>query len=157
MVILVGPSGSGKSTYVRGLGPCTVCSADAYFLDSRGKYAFDFHRLSEAHGQCLRGYVRHLQDGTPNNVPLVVDNTNCTLVELAPYVALALAYDRPLEIRAPGVSKEMLTEDEPAPVAEWAARNTHGVPLQGVQRQWDNLKKTWREWPRHWPALECRQ
>lgn len=158
VVILVGPSGSGKSTYAAGLGPCVVCSADQHFTEMRtGKYLFIPERLADAHKYCLLNVLDSMQSGTPRNVPLVVDNTNCTLVELAPYVALAKAYDHPLEIRAPGVSKEMLLGDfnAAAQVGTWADRNTHGVPVAGVATQWANLRGAWQNWPRFWPALIC--
>jgi hypothetical protein len=54
---------------------------------------------------------------------LIVDNTNTSAIEIAPYVALAAAY---------GVKVELVTVLIDPNVA--AQRNTHGVALQGCQR-----------------------
>lgn len=119
-ILMVGVSGSGKSTFAAREYPnATVVSADHYFLDDSGVYRFDGSKLGEAHGACLRGFVTAVTGGVPC---VVVDNTNTTLVELAPYVSVARAY---------GYGVEVVRVRCYAKVA--ASRNTHGVPLAAVR------------------------
>jgi predicted kinase len=118
VVLMSGVSGSGKSTYARKLGG-VVCSADEFFEKS-GKYVFDPSLLREAHGACLRKFTEALLRG---DSLIVVDNTNTTVVELAPYVALSQAY---------GAKCELVTILCDIRVA--AARNTHGVPFGVIER-----------------------
>jgi predicted kinase len=121
-VILVGVSGSGKSTFASREYPSAVTvSADHYFMVD-GEYRFDVSKLGEAHGACLRAFVEAAISGVGR---IVVDNTNTTLVELAPYISLAKAY---------GYGVEVVRVRCPVSVA--AARNTHGVP-EGAIRAMD--------------------
>jgi len=114
VILMSGISGSGKNTYIvkrfgEKIGPTTplnavVCSADDYF-EKTGSYVFDPSKLGEAHGECLRKFVDYCAEsfnGGPNGweMPenLVVNNTNLTTEELAPYVAIAAAYGHKVEI-----------------------------------------------------------
>jgi len=98
VTILMGVPGSGKSWYVsthcRG---AFVVSVDHYF-ERLGR--FDWRKLGEAHGECLREFIRHVQDGTVLKEPvhIVVDNTNTKLITMAPYVAIAQAYGYHVEV-----------------------------------------------------------
>jgi hypothetical protein len=108
-----------------------VCSADNFFYTKEGDYLFDPAKLSKAHGKCLTDFV-YLVSKKPHGdqVPVVVDNTNTTVTEIAPYAALALAYGCDLEI--------VLIQCEPGMAH---SRNTHGVPLKSVMGQHDRLVK----------------
>lgn len=129
VVILVGAPGSGKTTWAKdyeraeaakGLDGRNVhrVSADGYF-ERDGVYAFDPSLLDEAHSCCMRQFAAALNAlaFVPHwPVTLVVDNTNTTLVEIAPYYLMARAYSATVEV----VRFE----------ANWrvcAARNVHGV------------------------------
>jgi predicted kinase len=134
VVILRGVSGSGKSTWAKAQAAkvrrSLVVSADDYFLkpERNGtlRYTFDFSRLTDAHDACLR----HFADAMATGVPLViVDNTNTTVAELAPYVALALAY---------GYDTELRTFTTPFEVA--AARNVHGVSVSACEQQANRMR-----------------
>jgi predicted kinase len=122
VIILRGPSGAGKSTYARKNHPtATVVSADDFFM-VRGNYEFDPKRLGEAHGSCLIRFVEAVTD--ESKAQIVVDNTNTTVAEVAPYAALALAYGHTLKI---------VTF-----VGDWriaARRNVHGVSEATVESQ----------------------
>ena len=123
VTILVGVPGSGKSHHTASLTGAVVVSADHYFVElGGGTYAFDPTKLGAAHGQCLRRYTEALQRGEAH---VVVDNTNTTLVEVSPYVSLALAY---------GYEVEVVRVRCPVEVA--ASRNTHGVG-EGAVRAMD--------------------
>lgn len=126
VIIMRGVPGSGKSTYVSKNFPgAAVYSADDYFMVD-GVYVFDPKKLPQAHGKCLKDFVFHLE--RPFSADAVIDNTNTTAVECAPYAALALAYGCELEV----ITLQCMPE-----VA--AARNVHGVPLDGVRRMYANL------------------
>jgi hypothetical protein len=56
---------------------------------------------------------------------IVVDNTNTTIAEIAPYVAIAEAYSYEVEIVQIGN-----LDDESLKL--YASRNTHGVPYASV-------------------------
>jgi predicted kinase len=135
IVLMSGVPGSGKSTYTSTLkGEVVVCSADHYFMVD-GEYRFDFTKLGAAHGACLRKFTETLREARAD--VLVVDNTNTSELELAPYVALAAAYSAPVEI--------VTVLCDPAIAA---ARNTHGVPEAGVRRMDAALRS--RELPPFW-------
>ena len=130
LIIMIGISGSGKSTWARENAPgARVVSADHHFTGADGVYRFDPARLGEAHAACFRAAceaVRDLADPASDSLfdAVLVDNTNTTEIEIAPYVALGAAYGVPVKL------VRML-----CPAAMAAARNTHGVPLAGVEAQ----------------------
>lgn len=137
VIILAGVSGSGKST-IAAMCRGEVVSADHFFLDKEGVYQFDPAKLPEAHGWCLRRFVALLQDCTAS---VVVDNTNTTVAELAPYAALALAYGYDLRI--------VIVECDPRIAFE---RNKHGVPLASVEAQASRLACLAASLPPWWPV-----
>jgi len=140
VIILCGISGSGKSTRVAKFYPeAMVCSADHFFMVG-GEYRFDPSKLPQAHGSCLKQFVSCLQEKVET---VVVDNTNTTVAEVAPYAALALAYGYDLRI-------EILKVD--AQVA--AARNLHGVPLVGIVKMAERLETLKDSLPPWWPCEE---
>jgi len=120
VVVLRGVPGSGKSTYVaKNLPEAKVVSADKFFMVD-GEYKFNPTNLPNAHAACLREYMGHVMLGYLDDT-VVVDNTNTTAVEIAPYAAIALAF---------GCELEVVTLECDPKVA--AARNIHGVPEGGV-------------------------
>lgn len=116
-----GLPGSGKSTLVRELHPnAVVCSADDRFITVDGEYVFSPALLPEAHQQCMRRFVNACVRYMPE---IVVDNTNTTIAELAPYCAVALAF---------GYTLQVVTVECDPDVA--FARQTHGVPRKAFDR-----------------------
>jgi hypothetical protein len=161
VIILRGCSGSGKSTHAAAElesakeGRTVVrVSADDFFTDSNGVYNFDVTKLGEAHAACLREFVanvhvRFVDDeavddtsrlGSP--VTIVVDNTNTTGTEVAPYAALATAYGHELKILTIVVDPEVAH-----------ARNLHGVPLKTVKDQYKRLQNSIGKFPPWWPEV----
>lgn len=144
IILMRGIPGSGKSTYVEKITSghdAIICSADDYFM-YEGRYTFNPSKLSEAHASCLRRYTTVLtslclpaarqdcnecKECAPEL--LVVDNTNTTPLELAPYVTLAMAYDYKCEIVRVNCDPEIAHR-----------RNIHGVPMFAIQRMAENLK-----------------
>lgn len=153
--ILSGCSGSGKSTeaklirdrhaYLDKIGDdwVTICSADHYFLYNRiweldgnasGTYNFNPALLGRAHGECLRRFIEAVQQ---EKQLIIVDNTNTTVEEMAPYYAVAGAYEAAVHIYT-------ATTD---PIVAHA-RNKHNVPLHVVQAQAARIAA--RRLPSHW-------
>lgn len=98
--ILRGPSGCGKTTFAKTINGAKICSADHFFTKDDGTYEFDPSKLGEAHAACLRKYVDAiLLRVKGRQFPIIVDNTNLTDTELAPYVRIAQAYDQPFTIK----------------------------------------------------------
>jgi predicted kinase len=142
VIILAGCSGSGKTRYAKLLqetnrpGVVAIVSADKHFTDAVGNYEFKKEFLGRAHNECLLLYAKILYDCFYNPHPenpkiLVVDNTNTTEWEIAPYARLAEAYGCDVDIIA------FISTDEPT----CAKRNSHGVPLETVMNQKKRLKQ----------------
>jgi predicted kinase len=135
VIVCRGISGSGKSSYISKNYPnATVCSADHFFMHD-GEYKFNPSNLNLAHRTCMRKFVLHCTDSNYNCDTLVVDNTNLTLAEIAPYIQVALAMGHEVEIIRLS-----------CPAAEAAQRNKHGVPFGTVEamlRRFENLPAYW--------------
>ena len=141
VIILRGIPGSGKSEMAAHwvatkLGCADVCSADDYMVDEAGDYHFDPALLADCHNRCLRRFVELMRSkGRTPGALCVVDNTNCTLWEAAPYAENALAYGASVRVLV------LLCDPEVA-----FQRNVHGVPLVTIQsmdqrlRSWESIK-----------------
>ena len=143
VIILRGVSGSGKSTFIEPkLGvidkSAKVVSADHYFFMKDGQYIFKPSDLPKAHAECFKTFIRAVQH---DSCDVVVDNTNCTLVECAPYIAIANAYDL-----------DVYVMEFDVPIEEAVARNMHGTPYDAILRQQTALNKSRSEWPPWWPC-----
>lgn len=120
VTILQGIPGSGKSSLIPKHHAYSTVSADHHFIGLDGVYRFNPAELGEAHGSCLRAFARRC--ATPDCAELVVDNTNTTPTEVAPYYALAQAYGHEVRIIYVPCAPEV-----------GAARNLHGVPIEGCR------------------------
>ena len=141
VILMVGVSGSGKSTYARSLAGAFVVSADDHF-EVDGQYRFNPAELGVAHGKCLRRFIEALSAKSPPAL-VVVDNTNTSIIELAPYVAVAQAYDCEIEI------VRIVCPPEVA-----AARNTHGVPEAAVRAMHERIETMFQnKFPPFWRVL----
>jgi predicted kinase len=140
--IMSGVSGSGKSYEAARLlanfdngknYPHSVISvsADQFFLVD-GEYRFDADKLSEAHAWCFRRFLDSLSSGT--NL-VVVDNTNTTNEEIAPYILGAQAYNYQAEILTVWV------DEGGGLLGKCLARNKHQVPASVIMSQQSRLAK----------------
>ena len=141
VTILCGISGSGKSTLAEEIGGM-VCSADDYFIKN-GEYKFNPRSLPDAHATCLREYVEALQARVDRYAwsDMVVDNTNTTIAEIAPYAALALAY-----------GCELLIKIVECDVETAVKRNIHGVPRTTIEAQATRIAGLKAALPPWWPC-----
>lgn len=139
--ILMGSPGSGKSTWIESRHPnAIVCSAD-HFFEKDGVYKFDITKIEQAHSSCLRKFVKRVTDGVAG-APVAVDNTNTTIQEIAPYVALAVAYGFDVRfVRFIGHERTF-------------GRNIHGCPEATARMLEDRLDATLRTWPAWWSIPE---
>ena len=128
--IYCGIPGAGKSTLIaqRHVG-ATVCCADDY---REGEGALSW---AQAEAACLRKFVEAVQAQAPE---VVVDGTNCSAYEIAPYAALALANGYALKV--------ITLRADPLEVAE---RNVRNVPFIRVMGMAQTLER--RELPPWWP------
>lgn len=148
VTILRGIPGAGKSTYAATLDACKntcgmdwcnhyfVCSADKYFETPTG-YVFDKYSLNEAHSWCLKQFIIAIRGFGHTNI--VVDNTNITGVEIAPYHTIATAF---------GYECEIITLKIPHELAH--TRNVHGVPLKTCKYKESILDVEASRFPKHW-------
>ena len=139
VVIMVGASGSGKTTWIEeNLPHATVVSTDGFFERS-GSRKFDKSLLEKAHAWAIRDFIMQCAMQAPT---IVVDNTNTTAVEIAPYIAIAKAYD------AAEIQVIWLGTDN---INELVRRNVHNVQEHTIRRHIDNMARTKMSWPFHWP------
>ena len=148
-LILSGVSGAGKSTFAnQARRRAPILSADDFFITPEGKYEFNPSLLPDAHAWCLRHYARAVL-----NARATCDNTNTSLVEIAPYLALALAEYRKVVVAVfmPHYPGERSKAAHHA-VEACIARNKHGVPPHVVWAQRDRVEKMLEDWPPFWPT-----
>ena len=96
--------------------------------DENGRPTYNVALAGSAHGACFRHAVESLQSGQS----VIVDNTNLSLDEIAPYILLAQAYQ---------AEPKVLTVACDPEVAH--ARNTHGVPWAVVKTPEGDVVKTY--------------
>lgn len=167
--IMAGASGSGKTTHINKTkdqsgdgrmlslndldadrvavgflefynGDVLVLSADDITFGAGG--LFHIERLSSAHELCVLTFSEVLQMEEKDRPSiLIVDNTNTSPWEIAPYVAMAMAYH--------DVKLEILIAL--APWRDCVKRNAHGTPDHAIRAQARRLEKTLDDWPSFWP------
>lgn len=151
MFIMQGLPGSGKSQYAKFAAwgspdkDALIVSADdfpgLYLPDTTGKLTVIVpHLVGKAHSHCFRLAVKGVQAGRGR---VIVDNTNTTVAEVAPYVMLAAAYDYSVTV--------VRVSCDPA---QSLARNTHGVPAKAINTLSEHLRQYvapshWRDNPRY--------
>lgn len=153
VVVLRGVSGAGKSTLAKALeavaaragSAVAAVSANDYFTGEDGVYRFDPSKLGEAHANCMKRFITTLQVDSAYGVKdslVVVDNTNTTVAEAAPYMAVGAAY---------GWETLLVTLDVDPRKA--AARNVHGVSARTVDEQFIRIKYNDARLPPFWEHL----
>lgn len=153
VIVLVGVSGIGKSTYAEKLKAeaesagkrVVIVSADTYpgLYPSPG--VIDPTKLPAAHAACMRQFVGLIVSMKPIDL-VIVDNTNTTLVEVAPYMGVAKAYESDFG----WWSVELhVCVGKPR-------QNIHGAPENTVKRQQHNLASSSLDYPAWWTVVEVK-
>ena len=143
VIIMQGVSGSGKSTLARRLaavlGSCRIVSADDLFFGPDRKYTFDPSKIDEAHNECFRKFLRYLvsdeRDDECNYV--IVDNTNTTAADCAPYMRAASAFGWKSRIIRIACDPKVALE-----------RNDDRAPAKVIEGQMNNLE--YQRFPAYW-------
>lgn len=151
VVVMQGLPGAGKSTIARKLKhefisenqECHIFSSDSFHMEN-GVYTYKQERAAKAHGRCLHMYARFLMANIPDTLDphrlLIIDNTNTTVAEIAPYIALAHAFDWRAHVLR--VSCDVETA---------VVRNTHGVPMSTLIKMQANI---WQFNPPAWWEIQ---
>lgn len=148
--IIRGLSGSGKSTMASAVAFANIserpfdyiCSADQYFLVKVGdkfEYKFDARLLGEAHRKCFSKFLNLIRAKSPT---VIVDNTNILSSEVTPYFVRAKKEGYEVKILEPDNELWLKCSEELnggklsfSLIKELAARNTHGVTTDIIQRR----------------------
>jgi predicted kinase len=132
-----GVPGSGKSTLAKKLAEdyrlcgytCEIHSTDNYFMVD-GEYRFNLDLLGTNHVKNQQAVKDAMSRGVE---VIIVDNTNLSAKERKKYIDAAVTFNYTTEVH-----------DSTTPWAknavECAKRNTHGVPLETIQRMLQKLE-----------------
>lgn len=147
--ILSGISGAGKSSWIQNqpwAKNADIHSADDFFTQEDGSYLFDPTFYSQAFNACLLKFLRGVRNGwhakekghSLDGMPVqVVDNTNTTPEEIAPYYACAKAHGYEVTLVTLLVSPQLASK-----------RNKHNVPFATLENM--QLKLQNRMLPKFW-------
>lgn len=128
LILMRGISGSGKSTKAGSLGVGGAVYSTDDFFHSDGKYNFDIGKLGEYHAANVKRVSAAMERGVS---PIVVDNTNIEARDMKPYVLLADKHNYVVSMETPDTPWAWNAE-------ELARRNSHGVPLDTIQKMIGN-------------------
>lgn len=140
LLLLRGLPGSGKSYLANKIGihlsnsiiTVVICSTDYFWEKETGQYNYRPHLLEIAHSWCRGQVANEMFKGTKL---IILDNTNTTFKEIAPYLELAAAFSYDVEIVEPN---NPWSKD----VTECAKHCTHNVPLATIEKmkeRWENI------------------
>lgn len=132
-----GLPGSGKNTWIANKIETdwqsvnvVVCSSDDYFVVD-GVYCFDASLLGAAHKSCFQKFLLALSQPTDDKDSIVVvNNTNISLWEISPYLAVAQAMDYEFEV-----------VEITCTVQCSILRNTHGVPSETIGAMSESMRR----------------
>lgn len=143
---LRGLPGSGKNTWIESNQKTywrhkkvVVCSADDYHMIN-GEYKFDPSMIGEAHNSCMQKFLAAVGsvDAKHSIEIVVVNNTNISAWEIAPYAAVA---------RATGYEFEIVQIQ--CNVQKSISRNTHGVAPETIGAMAESMRR--EILPGQWP------
>jgi predicted kinase len=135
ITLVRGVSGCGKTTLAQQLalgGRRRLLAADDYFMDENGVYQFNPSDLPKAHAWCQEATATAMNEG----LHVIVHNTFTQRWEMEPY--LQMAGNNGYRVTVVSLFDGGCTDEE------LAGRNTHGVPLAGIQSMRDRWEHDWR-------------
>lgn len=134
ILVLSGLPGSGKSTHAQKLAGqlkrVDIISADDYFNQPDGSWAFDPTKIGEAHASCMRRFVQRCLVPHDDVDTVIVDNTSLSVAEIAPYMAVASAYGHSAEVVRIKCNPNIAFE-----------RQSHGVPFNTFMHMFANQRE----------------
>ena len=152
-IVMQGVSGSGKSTLAQRIleedqfeDGTIVCSDYWFENEDTGEYTFDATQIDKAHAYCFSNCLDALNDRLD---VILVDNTNTTTMEVAPYMLAVAAtnIDSSEDEQYEAVILRVPCDD----LDMAAGRNLHGVPLRGIQQQANRIRafdnQNFLKWP----------
>lgn len=149
VIVLQGVPGSGKSTMAQGIKDrfpsyTQIFSAD-HGMVFQGLYTFQPWKLGKCHKDCFRSFLDVLDDTelVGNNSILIVDNTNTTNIEIAPYIAAASAYNRECYLVTINIPLETAIK-----------RQVHGVPASKISTMAKRIENSIKTMPSYWKHFE---
>jgi predicted kinase len=144
IIIMGGIPGSGKSFESKKIQTenpdldSVIFSTDDFWITPDGEYKFDFNKIATAHKWNVSRTESAMKDGISL---IIIDNTNTTPWERAPYEKLAESYGYKIEycqssspwwIEIYKNMKSGLILDEDVQVLY--EKNTHGVPKETIKK-----------------------
>jgi len=146
MFVMRGLPGSGKSTIVNQIQnfhpQAVVCSADQYFIDENGHYAFDARLIKEAH-QWSQSKAKEACEADTHIV--IIDNTGVKRWELVPYFKVASQNNYAVVLVEPKTPWKFK-------VNELVKRNVHQVDMFILNKRikdWENVYPLYYGWFLH--------
>jgi predicted kinase len=137
--IMRGLPGSGKSTWAKQQKDGYIISADHWFMMNPGRqYIFKPEEIGKAHDECFRKFLMAMrEDSRDVYTHVIIDNTNLSVWEFAPYYRLAQFHGHDVKI----------VQFECSPQT-CARRQTHGVPEIVLGQMSERLRR--EEVPLNW-------
>lgn len=164
-IIMMGASGSGKSTYVQQFtkdgavrlpalingellveNRTYVLSVDDLTFDEHGN--FNAGALSSGHAACLAKFIEACMRLKGEEATVIVDNTNTTPWEVAPYIQAHQALIRGDDIEVVAVVTDWMD------CAQRVQANKHFTPPGVVRRMTQQLNKTLDDYPPFYPPIK---
>lgn len=138
MIIMRGAPGCGKSHLAKEIVAATtqdefhnhIFSSDDFFYDQRGNYRFDVARLGEVHESNKKRVDNYARSGWS---PIIVDNTNIKVWEMATYFEIAVRCAYVVHIVEPN-------NPWSRSAGQLAMRNSHSVPRESIERMLTNYE-----------------
>lgn len=144
IIIMCGISGSGKSTYVKKHFPLANTISVDHYLEYKTEHnspesRYSIKELRKAHGVCLAQFAHKLKYAVNDDI-FVIDNANTTVLGIAPYAALADAYN---------IEPEIIILDCDPEVAY--KRNQHNISRKDIVAQYERISLMKERWSSWWP------
>lgn len=127
---MMGCPGSGKSTLAKELATendAVICSADDYHMVN-GEYKWHFSKVAYAHAKCLSKALMCMA----NKASIILDNTNTSAKEVAPYIEAAKKAGYAIRYVEPNTEWRYNVD-------ELVKRNIHNVPRESIERMLNRL------------------